>query len=197
MIEIFNLKKSYKQDVILDISHFQILKGKSYLLIGENGSGKSTLIKLLLGFIKPQFGEIKKANIKIAYAPEKTIYPEFITTKSFLDNILLIRNESSNKLDDVLEKWKIDANKKINHLSKGMKQKLNLIQALLTSADLYIFDEPVNGLDKASQTLFFTEVEKLNNANKTIIVATHYPESYQMQFKTIVTIKDGELYETN
>ena len=194
MIEILNLQKSFNHQLIINISHYKFHTGNNYLLVGENGSGKSTLIKLILGFIKPSKGNILYSDVKFSYAPEKTIYPDFITTKEFLKNILLIRNDSIEKIDDYLTNWHLDPNKKISHLSKGMKQKLNIIQALITQADIYLFDEPLNGLDKASQNLFLDSLNPLHN--KMVIVATHYPEIYQTNFQTILAIKGNKLYET-
>lgn len=197
MIEIINLKKEYKNQLVLNIPYFCFQKGLSYLLVGENGSGKSTLIKLITGLIKPTSGDIIKHNIKISYAPEKVIFPDYIKCINYLNNLLSIRKQSFPNLNIYLEEWGLESSKYLNYFSKGMRQKLNLIQALITETDFYVFDEPLNGLDKNSQIKFIDEIIKYQTPLKTFIVATHYPEIYQTKFDKIITIREHNLYESN
>lgn len=196
MIEILRLQKSYKNHLVLNIKYYKFLKGCTYLLIGENGSGKSTLLKLMLGFIRPTEGNINAHGVRFAYAPEIVTFPDFIRVQTFLENLWLMRNEQPIKLKETLSKWGLNPQKLLNHLSKGMKQKVNLLQALLSDVDAYLFDEPLNGLDKASQQLFLDAIVSLRNKDATIIVTTHFPESYQAHFDVKVQLRNGDLYET-
>ena len=196
IIEIKNLTKYYGKNKVLDIPYFCFYESFSYLLVGGNGAGKSTLIKLITKMIKASSGSIS-TNAKISYVPEKFSFPDSVSTFNFLDNLCKVRNKKG-KLDQVnylLKWWNIDKDKKINALSKGMKQKLLILQAIIDEADVYIFDEPLNGLDPTSQKDFIQILKNLKGLNKTIIVCTHYEKYYESFFDYYIYFNGGLIYE--
>lgn len=200
MIKLHNVIKTYKNKLVLDIKEFNFKQGKSYLLVGSNGSGKSTLIKCILNLNKCTSGEIILNSINIGYIPEKIYFPEFLSINSFLNSILSLYNIDidNNMIDYYCSLFSIDKNLKINNLSKGMKQKVLIIQSLIHDSNLFIFDEPLNGLDSKSQKVFLDIVEMLKVKNNTIIIATHYPLFYGKKFDYNIKIENnGITYENS
>lgn len=199
MIIINNFKKKYKDNLILDIDHFTFLKNKSYLIVGSNGSGKSTMIKCILGINKVSSGSITINTKNIAYIPEKYFFPEFCTIETFLKSILdlyqLVENECL--IDYYCDRLNINKKKLLTKLSKGMQQKVLIIQSLIHNAELFIFDEPLNGLDPPSQKIFFDIIDELKLNSKTIIVTTHYPNFYMSKFDYYIKIVDRKLKYEN
>lgn len=171
-IKIRNLTKTYKKDIIKDFN-LDIDTGV-VLLKGKNGAGKSTLIKCILGLIKYK-GSIQ-VNGQIGYIPENYLLPDYVKVDTFIKNIALLTNSEYKKyiidftLEDKLDEY-------IINLSKGMRQKLVIIQALIHDPDIIICDEPINGLDTTLQEGFIKILSKLKS--KTVIIATHYPDLYK------------------
>lgn len=196
MIEIINLKKQYGHNLVLDIDYFKFEKGKCYLLIGSNGSGKSTLIKTLLKVNLCDYGTIKINTNNIGYVPEKFYFPDFCSINNFLLSISNLYNLENNQLviNSYCERFSLNKNMKVSKLSKGMAQKVLIIQSLIHKASLFIFDEPINGLDFKSQQIFLNIIKELKKENKTIIIATHYPLFYKTISDKFVFLKERKLY---
>lgn len=195
MIKINNLTKLYKNNIVINDLNYVFEEGKTYLLVGANGSGKSTLIKLILSLIKPTNGSIYISEKQIGYIPEKALFPDLICINDFLKNIGLIRKIEEDKinliLDNQLNYWCLDGNKKMDKLSKGMMQKVLIIQSIFHDPKLYIFDEPINGLDFDSQSKFLNIIRNKKNSINTIIIATHFKDYYQHLADKIIYFRDG------
>lgn len=196
IINLINLSKSYRNPVINNIS-YSFIKGKTYLLVGENGSGKTTLIKLIMGFISPTSGKIEKLTKSISYVPDNLSFPDFLNVNEFLINLGNIYglNNISDEITDLANDWELDCSLKLSELSKGMRQKVLIIQAFLKAGDVYIFDEPLNGLDKKMQELLSEKIKVLKNEEKTIIIISHQINIFSSLIDVILEIKDGKLYE--
>lgn len=196
IINLINLSKSYRNPVINNIS-YSFIKGKTYLLVGENGSGKTTLIKLIMGFISPTSGKIEKWTKSISYVPDNLSFPDFLNVNEFLINLGNIYglNNISDEITDLANDWELDCSLKLSELSKGMRQKVLIIQAFLKAGDVYIFDEPLNGLDKKMQELLSKKIKVLKNEGKTIIIISHQINIFSSLIDVILEIKDGKLYE--
>lgn len=201
IIELNNITKNYQRNKVLCNLSYSFKKGYYYILVGENGCGKSTLIKSILGLVKLNSGKIILNTNKISYIPEKISFPEFITVYDFLVNIGLIRGMTQNILEErilkLLCEWKIEAakNKQMSYLSKGMHQKVLIIQALLRDSELYLFDEPLNGLDSYMKAKFLETISQLKQQKKTVLVITHYPEYYQSNSDIILNLENGKVCE--
>ena len=196
IINLINLSKSYRNPVINNIS-YSFIKGQTYLLVGENGSGKTTLIKLIMGFISPTSGKIEKLTKSISYVPDNLSFPDFLNVNEFLINLGNIYglNNISDEITDLANDWELDCSLKLSELSKGMRQKVLIIQAFLKAGDVYIFDEPLNGLDKKMQELLSEKIKVLKNEGKTIIIISHQINIFSSLIDVILEIKDGKLYE--
>lgn len=198
IIELKNLSKIYRNPVLQDIN-YTFEKGKTYLVIGENGSGKTTLIRLICGLINPSNGIVDKVSNDISYVPDNLNFPDFLNVYKFLYNLGLIYKISRSKLDELinnlLEEWELDKNYKMKELSKGMRQKVLIINSILRNGDIYIYDEPLNGLDKDMQIMFIQEIKKLKELEKTIIIISHQANKFKKIYDYKLIIKNGIIYE--
>jgi ABC-2 type transport system ATP-binding protein len=191
IIELVEVAKKYRRKTIFSSLSAVFERGKVYLLVGENGSGKTTLLKGILGLIRFSAGHINCSPIRHAFLPERISLPEMVTVYDFLVNIGRIKKAENvtTRVDELLKEWNLPGKKRIRELSKGMKQKLLIIQTLLTDADLYAFDEPVSGLDVDSQARFLKLVQKLKDDGKTLIISTHHPGLYPAD--AVISLPDG------
>jgi len=195
-----NVVKKYGNNLVLSINNFYFKKGNSYIIIGSNGSGKSTLIKCILGINKIDEGIIDVRTSNIGYIPEKYYFPDFCNINKFLDCVLDLYDLqiNSNLIDYYCKVFSLEKFKPLSKLSKGMMQKVLIIQALIHNSDLYIFDEPLNGLDSKSQSIFFDIVDELKNKGNTVIITTHYPEFYKNKYDYTIKLEKKMLcYENN
>lgn len=200
-IELKNISKTYGKRLILKEINY-IFKGNNcYMLVGANGSGKSTLIKIILDLIKPTTGRVIREDYSIGYVPEKYNLADFLTVETFLIMMGSLRCKEEEYLKErinyFLSFWEIEdaRNKKLNHLSKGMMQKVVIIQAMLHDPDIYIFDEALNGLDVEMQKKLINYISLEKKKGKIIIITSHYPKLYENAIDVCLEIKDGNLQE--
>lgn len=187
-IKINNLTKSYNKHLVLENIDLEISNDKYNFILGGNGVGKSTFIKCLLDEVKYQ-GSINLNNKKISYAPERLNLPEYIKMYDFLLLISKINGLKENtKIDQYLETFEIlkYKNYQIGKLSNGTKRKIVIIQALINNSDIYIFDEPLTGLDENLKNSFIKELRKFKKNNKIIIIATHRLNDFKVRDKNII-----------
>lgn len=200
VIKFANFGKKYNNNVILANISYSFVRGKVYLLLGPNGSGKTTIIKSILGLIKYQGQIIKDQDLKISYIPEHINFPDFVSVKDFLKALINLKkvHDPTHITRNHLEEWGLinHQNKLIKNLSKGMKQKLLIINSIIDDSDVYIFDEPLNGLDYNMQKNLLAQIRKLKQQDKTIIIATHYVEFYLEICDYILEIRNGKIYES-
>jgi ABC-2 type transport system ATP-binding protein len=189
-IEIHQLRKYYQEKLIFELPEYTFTSDDYHFIVGENGSGKSTFFACLLKRTDYE-GSIFDQGMVYAYAPEKILLPDTLTIEEFLQLLLKTRQKdyyNEKALEEMLQKFHLDKTKQLQNLSQGMKQKVVLIQCLLCMAQVYLFDEPLNGLDQDSQTIFFHELSRLKRNKKIIIIATHRKEKYPFRKKKILKI---------
>lgn len=183
-IEINKFSKRYRHKYIYKDFSYVFDNSKINILKSPNGYGKSTLIKAILDIIKYN-GKIK-TNIKsFSYLPEKINLPSYIKVERFLTLMEIPRD----KYLPLLDIFNVDKTKLINELSKGMRQKVLITNAILCDADGYIFDEPLNGLDDASCDIFKKLIHDLYINQKLIIIATHQIEKFNDLLNDIKIIR--------
>ena len=186
-IDIINVFKKYKSILVFQDYNLIINNDIINLFIGPNGKGKSTLIKMILGLTSYK-GKIKHNLKNISYAPEKIILPDYIKVQNFLE----LMNINLEKAKRLVDKFNLNINKTINQLSKGMRQKLLLIQALSKEADAYFFDEPLNGLDDDSIENFISEIDTLFKLDKLIVISTHLINNFENLPLNIIRVGNSE-----
>lgn len=200
-IIINSLSKKYGKKIIFNDLNMIITNEKYNFLIGDNGSGKSTFIKCINNLTSYQ-GVIDKGNLVISYCPEKLSLPDYITVKNFL--LLLGRvnkipqSALLKKIEYYLELFELQSyqNQYLLKLSLGTKQKISIIQSLIKDADIYIFDEPLNGIDKPAQSVFINLLKELKKKEKLIIITTHQIHKYPFRSINKIDFNHKEQYAT-
>ena len=166
VLKVSNLKKKFGKFTALDGINLEVNKGEVYGFIGPNGAGKSTTIRVLLGILKATSGEAKifgmdawkdavKIHKRIAYVPgDVNLWPN-LTGGEVIDLFVKLRGTNNkNRREELIEKFDLDPTKKCRTYSKGNRQKVALVAAFSSDADLYILDEPTSGLDPLMERVF-------------------------------------------
>lgn len=194
MIEFKNVYKKYKEKVVFENISLKLEKGV-YIICGENGSGKSTFLKLIKGFASPTQGKIDIEG-KISYTPEKIHFPSFLTITEVIESVKRIYKSTTSVLS-LLHKYQITKykNYKLNNISKGTYQKILLIISELRDFDIYLYDEPLNGLDDETVKTFILSLQELALKNKLIIISSHLVDNYKSLPIQILSIKNKNIYQ--
>ncbi len=192
MLSLENVEKKYNDTKILKNITIEFQMGSLYILTGPNGSGKSTLIKIISNIIFKTEGKIN-INESISYLPDKYMLPKLMRTDEYIKNILKLYKLKINPLD-ILNKFNIPK-KLIGSLSKGNLQKIGIFQAFYNDADIYILDEPIDGLDDFAKKIFKELIKEKLELKKTIILSLHDKKFLNEFNPTIYEIKDGILNE--
>jgi ABC-2 type transport system ATP-binding protein len=191
----------------LDHLDITVKKGEILGYLGPNGAGKTTTIRLLLGLIKPTAGTAKifgkevqhnaaELHKKIAYVPGETSFWPNMTgaeTLRFLTNIHGSSNDGYQ--EELIKKFDFDPNKKVRSYSKGNRQKIALITALSSKAELLIFDEPTSGLDPVMAKVFRDEVLAAKENGQTVFLSSHMLEEVEELCDRVAVLREGELVE--
>ncbi len=181
MLQVDQLRKSYDGTVALRDVSLDVPTGAVYGLLGPNGAGKSTLIRLVMGFIFPDRGQVRCTlpPARIGYLPERPAFPESSRAGEYLHtaaNLAGLRGTAANAaVQQALSAVELSemARKRIHTLSKGERQRLAVAQALLGSPDFLILDEPAAGLDPAGQVLMRQLILTLYEQGKTVLLSSH------------------------
>ena len=202
MLSCKNLTKKYKDVTVVDNLSFQIKKGEVFAILGSNGAGKTTTIKMILGLIQRNGGEIEKEQgLSIGYSPETPYFPPYLTGREALTYYAKIQKIDKNTLNDqVSELLELvgleDSKTKIKVYSKGMLQRLALAQALLGSPKLLILDEPTAGLDALGRVEMMQLIGNLKQQGKTIIINSHILNDIERVCDRGIIMKKGKILDT-
>ncbi len=202
MIKIENVSKSYKKKKVVNNLSFEINEGELYALLGSNGAGKSTTIKMILGLVKKDEGNIELSkDVKIGYSPETPYFPPFLSGIEVLNYYGSLQKIPAKKLqiesESLLELVGLENDKtKIRHYSKGMLQRLALAQALLGDSEILILDEPCAGLDAMGRIEMIELIDKLKSKGKTILMNSHILSDIEKVCDRGIIIKNGNIIRT-
>lgn len=167
--------------VLTDIG-FRAEAGSLVALIGHNGAGKSTLIKLILGLIAPESGELRVLGgapgtqpARIGYLPENVSFYEALTVGEHLRYFGRLKGADEGVQKELAEKLELGGvwDRRVRFCSKGQRQRLGLAQALLSRPELLLLDEPTVGLDPDASGFMYREIEELKSSGCTVVVCTH------------------------
>jgi len=191
----------YPGKLALDAVGFTLYRGETTAIAGGNGSGKSTLLRVLTGLLPPDGGSLRAAGggfPAIGYAPDR--FPKLkMSAPAYLSHMGAIRGMPKRLLDRRIDelhrllRLAPDPRAELRGYSKGMLQKVNLMQALLAEAELLLLDEPLSGLDAAAQDELLGCLAALKREGLAIAVATHEPEIIGGLADRVMTLEAGRL----
>lgn len=210
MIQLQNVTKRIKENTVLDNVSYTFKSGFVYGLYGQNGSGKTMLLRAISGLINLDSGSIfidgEKLHDKIEFPPETGIVIENMellpecSAKRNLQMLAKIKNIADEKaIIFSLERVGLDpdSDKKVKKFSLGMKQRLNIAQAIFENQKIILLDEPTNALDEDAVQLIYKIIREEKSRGATIIVATHHKEDLKEVCDVILKIAEGKIVEEN
>lgn len=204
VIEVQNLTKYYGSKKAIENINFSVNKGEIHGFLGPNGAGKTTTIKILVGLLKQTSGLVSidgkeagsiEAKNMIGYIPSDYEFYNHYSVGEYLRYLAKLRG-STPLFDDLVSKFDLDLNRKPKELSKGNRQKINIVQGLMHDPDVIIADEPTSGLDPLMQTIFDEVINNFAKRGKTIFLSSHVLSEVQHICESVTVIKDGKIIKT-
>ena len=200
--------KRFGAVLALDGLDFEVNAGEVHGFLGPNGSGKTTTIRLLLGMLRPNAGSIRVLGMdpwrdvatlhrRLAYVPgDVALWPN-LTGGEVIDLLGRLQGgQDSARRDRLLEIFDLDPTKKARTYSKGNRQKVALIAALATDAELFLLDEPTSGLDPLMEDAFRVCVRELRNQGRTVLLSSHILSEAEALSDRVSIIRTGRVVET-
>lgn len=208
MIELVEITKNYRDIKALSSVSFTLKEGEILGLVGPNGSGKSTLIKILTGILKPTSGKIlvkgKELSARdwislkkrIGYMPERISFYDNLTGMEVLSLFARIKGVKLEGLPDLLKDIVSEdfLLRRVGTYSKGMRQRLNLAQALVNDPDILILDEPTSGLDPVGTKDFYEALKTVREKKRlTVLLSSHVLAEIEERVDRVAILKNGVL----
>jgi ABC-2 type transport system ATP-binding protein len=212
MIDIKDLTMKYKNGKGVSNISISVQKGEVKGLLGPNGAGKSTTMRSLMGFLIPSEGILKVEGIDtlenpvdakkiIGYLPGDPQLPQNLNSKTLFKLGADMRSHSTDYAMELAEKFELEIDQSLKELSKGNRQKVALILALLHKPKALILDEPTSGLDPFHQRTFFEIIKKFAEDGASILLSSHIISEVEKVADSMAVLKNGskvydETYET-
>ena len=201
LVEIKELNKHYGKVHALNNVNLTLEKGHIIGLLGPNGSGKTTLLKAMNGLLEAE-GTLEidgnapgpKTKSIESYLPERTYFDEKMTVNKVIGFFRdFYADFDETKARALLKEMQIDENVKLKHLSKGTKEKVQLILVLSRKARLYLLDEPIGGVDPAARDVILDLILKMYDPESTVVISTHLITDVERIFDEVVFLKNGAI----
>ncbi len=205
VIEVNNLTKDYGEGRGIFNITFSLHKGETLGFVGANGAGKTTTLRNIMGFLKPDGGSVKihgldswedseKTKKYIGYVPGEIAFPDLKSGTVFLKSQAEFLNVTDmTKANEIIEKLQLDPTANLKRMSKGMKQKTALVEALFSDPEIIILDEPTTGLDPLMRVAFLELIKKEKEAGKSIIISSHLYEELEKVCDRVALIDCGKI----
>lgn len=202
LLRLEHVQKNYGKTEALSGVNLDIQPGRIVGLLGPNGSGKTTIIKLINGLLQPTSGQVlingekpsPKTKKVVSYLPDTTYLGDNMKIKEvfamFKDFYSDFDEEKANHL---LEDLKLDEKSRLKNLSKGNKEKVQLILVMSRKADLYVLDEPIGGVDPAARDYILKTIIQNRSENSSVLISTHLISDIEDILDDVIFIKDGEI----
>ncbi len=207
VIKVQDLTKDYGENRgIFDIS-FSVNKGETFGFVGTNGSGKTTTIRHIMGFLKPQKGEVSvlgkdawkdSCEIKkyVEYVPGEIAFPDLRDGTSFLKaQAELLNLKDMSYANYLIEQLQLDPSANLKRMSKGMKQKTAIVAALMADKDILILDEPTTGLDPLMRETFLKLILDEKKKGKTILMSSQMFDELEITCDRVALIYNGRIID--
>ena len=197
-----SLCKRYGKVQALDNVSFSIEPGRVVGLLGPNGSGKTTLIKLANGLLAPTGGELlingqrpgKATRAQVSYLPDRPCLPEWMSAEKLLNMFSdFYADFQQDKAREMLEKLGIDPKQKIKQMSKGTREKVQLILVMSRKAELYLLDEPIGGVDPATRDYILETIIRNYNPSASVVISTHLIADVEQVLDDVIFINHGQI----
>lgn len=200
LVECKSLCKNYGSKIALNNINLNIEQGKIIGLLGSNGSGKTTLIKILSGLLTAGSGEAfisgKPIGIEtkkiVSYLPERTYLSEWMTVKQTINFFKDFYSDFSEETAyGMLDKLNINPGEHLRTMSKGTREKVQLILVMSRNAELYLLDEPIGGVDPAARDYILKTIISNYNENASVIISTHLITDVENILDEVIFLKYG------
>ncbi len=204
-LEISGISKLYSRDRGLSPVSFGVEKGELIAIVGHNGAGKSTLLKMLASWIRPDCGTVRIDGIdlrdrtavvkKIGFIPEVPNLFDFFSVEYNLKLFAALFRAPFTRVEEVLGEFGLTPfrNSRVQALSKGLKQRVNIGRALLADPPVVLFDEPTSGLDFEMTKEVYRLLHAMHASGKTILFTSHRPEEIKSLATRIMVLHQGRL----
>ena len=202
ILECRNLVKYFPGCLALNSVNLSVPKGRIVGLLGPNGSGKTTLIKLANGLLTPNAGQILVGGMApgvetkkiVSYLPERTYLNDWMTVQTMIDFFGdFYGNFNKAKAYDMLQRLHINPGDRLKTMSKGTKEKVQLILVMSREAELYILDEPIGGVDPAARDYILDTIISNYSENATVLISTHLITDVEKVLDEVVFINMGSI----
>lgn len=206
VLECRNLVKYFPGCLALNSVNLAVPKGKIVGLLGPNGSGKSTLIKLANGLLTPDGGRILVGGMLpgvetkkiVSYLPERTYLNDWMSVGRMIDFFGdFYGNFNKTKAYDMLQRLHINPNDRLKTMSKGTKEKVQLILVMSREAELYMLDEPIGGVDPAARDYILDTIIGNYSENATVVISTHLISDVEKILDEVIFINMGSIVLTS
>ena len=196
------LIKQYGSKTALDNLNLTLPRGRIIGLLGPNGSGKTTLIKLINGLLSPSAGHIYINGVEpspetkkvVSYLPERTYFNSWMKVRDILDFFCDFYTDfRRNRAEDMLQRLDIDPTARLSTMSKGTKEKVQLIMVMSRDADLYCLDEPIGGVDPAARDYILQTIISNYNENASVLISTHLISDIENVLDDVIFIQNGHI----
>lgn len=202
VLEIKNVHKKYLSHSVLEGVGFSIPRGKIVGLLGPNGCGKTTILKLISGLLQLDEGEIRINGIcpgqqtksMISYLPERSYLNDWMKISDILNLFSDFYTDfDRERAEQMLTDLKISKEEKLKTMSKGTKEKVQLILVMSRRASLYLLDEPIGGVDPATREYILHTILKNFDENSSILITTHLIQDVETIFDQVLFLNQGKI----
>ena len=202
VLECKDLTKHYGNAPALNHVNLAVEPGRIVGLLGPNGSGKTTLIKLANGLLTPSEGEVlvcgmapgKESHACVSYLPERTCIPTWMSVKQLLDFYGdFYQDFNRQAAEEMLQHLNIRLTQRIKQMSKGNREKVQLIMVMSRAAKLYLLDEPIGGVDPATRDYILSTIITNYNPEAAVIISTHLIADVEKVLDEVIFINQGQV----
>jgi ABC-2 type transport system ATP-binding protein len=196
------LSKSFGSKTALENVDISLAPGRVVGLLGPNGSGKTTLMKLANGLLSPSAGEILICGSKpgvdskavVSYLPDKNSMPQWMNAEQLMDFFQDFYTDfERDRANTMLDKLGLDKTQKLSQMSKGTREKVQLIMVMSRKAKLYLLDEPIGGVDPATRDYILDTIIRNYDPEAVVIISTHLISDVEKILDEVVFINQGKV----
>ena len=200
LLETSNLCKSYGNFLALNNVNITLQPGQITGLLGPNGSGKTTLIKTINGLLTPSSGEIRilgnqpgpETKAVVSYLPERTYLNDWMKVRDILDFFAdFYKDFNKDKALEMLQRLSINPKQRLKTMSKGTKEKVQLILVMSRAAALYCLDEPIGGVDPAARDYILATIINNYSENAAVLISTHLISDIENVLDQVIFLQQG------